>query len=414
MVPSFDGSDDLIWIGGPGEGFGVFVGFGNEAIDGGLEIDEGMEDTPLEAPFCEFGEEAFDGVEPRGGCWREVENKPLVAIEPGPDLRMLMGGVVVEDDVDSLVRRDLSVDHVEEADELLVPVAMHIAPDNRPVEDVQSGEKRRGSIAFVVVGHGAETPLLHGQSRLGAVQRLDLAFLIDGQDDGVGGRIDIQPNDIAQFADEVRIVRELEPPIAVRLQTMATPDATDRAFTDANCHGHHQSRPMGRFDGRVRQRQRRHALDHFEAKRRDARWPCFVTQKAVDAFLHEPLLPAPDAGLRFARPAHDLVRSGAVRTQKDDCREVVLYGTVTYPSKTDLLGCGSTVTKILSVTNPATFYLDEIQLRATTDVADTFFDKMAKLTIMPAAFGGSSTDRETKMTKEIDIGSGVHFYYILY
>jgi hypothetical protein len=45
LVPSFDGSDDLIWIGGPGEGFGVFVGFGNEAIDGGLEIDEGMEDT---------------------------------------------------------------------------------------------------------------------------------------------------------------------------------------------------------------------------------------------------------------------------------------------------------------------------------------------------------------------------------
>ena len=152
LVPSFDGSDDLIWIGGPGEGFGVFVGFGNEAIDGGLEIDEGMEDTPLEAPFCEFGEEAFDGVEPRGGCWREVENKPLVAIEPSPDLRMLMGGVVVEDDVDSLVRRDLSVDHVQEADELLVPVALHIAPDNRPVEDVQSGEKRRGSVTHGLVG----------------------------------------------------------------------------------------------------------------------------------------------------------------------------------------------------------------------------------------------------------------------
>ena len=77
---------------------------------------------------------------------------------------------------------------------------------------------------------------------------------------------------------------------------------------------------MGRFDGRVCQRQRRHALDHVGAKRRDARRPRFVTQKAVDAFLHEPLLPAPDAGLRFARPAHDLVRSDAVRTQEDDSR----------------------------------------------------------------------------------------------
>ncbi len=67
MVPSFDGSDDPIWIGGPGEGFGVFVGFGDEAIDGDLEIDEGMEDAPPEAPFCEFGEESFDGVGMRDG-----------------------------------------------------------------------------------------------------------------------------------------------------------------------------------------------------------------------------------------------------------------------------------------------------------------------------------------------------------
>ncbi len=97
MVPSFNGNDDPIRIGGPGEGFGVFVGFGDEAIDGGLEIDEGMEDTPLEAPFCELGEEAFDGVERPAECWREVENVPLVAIGPGPDLWMLMGGVALPD-----------------------------------------------------------------------------------------------------------------------------------------------------------------------------------------------------------------------------------------------------------------------------------------------------------------------------
>ena len=188
-----------------------------------------------------------------------MENKPLVAIEPAPDLWMLMGGVVVEDDVDGLVRRDLSVDHVQEPDELLVPVVVHIASDNCPVEDVQGGEECRGSVALVVVGHSAQTPLLHGQARLGAVERLDLAFLVYGQDDGVGGRIDVKPNDIAQFADEVRVVRELELPIAVRLQAMGTPDAPDRAFTDAGRRGHHRGRPMGRLDGRVRQRQRHHA-----------------------------------------------------------------------------------------------------------------------------------------------------------
>jgi hypothetical protein len=87
--------------------------------------------------FCEFGEEAFDGVEPRTGRWREVENKPFVAIEPGSDLWMLMSSAVAENNVDGLVRRDLNVDDVQEADELLVPVALHIAPDHRPVGDVQ-------------------------------------------------------------------------------------------------------------------------------------------------------------------------------------------------------------------------------------------------------------------------------------
>ena len=59
-----------------------------------------------------------------------------------------------------------------------MPVVLHIAPDNRPVKDVQGGEERRGSIAFIVVGHGAETPLLHGQARLGAVQRLSYGDIV--------------------------------------------------------------------------------------------------------------------------------------------------------------------------------------------------------------------------------------------
>ena len=140
MVPSFDSSDDFIRVGGPEKRFGIFVGFDDEAIDGGLEINEGVEDATVKPPPGKFGEESFDGVEPRTGCRGEVENKPLVAIEPSPDLWMFMGGVVVENDMDDLVFGDLSIDHVQETDELLVPVALHIASDHGPVEDVQGGE----------------------------------------------------------------------------------------------------------------------------------------------------------------------------------------------------------------------------------------------------------------------------------
>ena len=43
----------------------MYVGFGNESIDGGLKIDEGKTDTAFVAPVCALGEEFFDGAEPR-------------------------------------------------------------------------------------------------------------------------------------------------------------------------------------------------------------------------------------------------------------------------------------------------------------------------------------------------------------
>src|SRR5680860_1815657 len=93
-------------------------------------------------------------------------------VEPPAHLRVLVGGVVVEDDVDELASRDFRLDGVEEADELLMAMALHIAADDRAVEDGQCGEEGGRAVPFVVVGHGSGTALLHGQARLGTVERL--------------------------------------------------------------------------------------------------------------------------------------------------------------------------------------------------------------------------------------------------
>ena len=53
-----------------------------------------------------------------------------MAIEPFADLRVLMGGIVVEDDADSLVGLKLSLDLVEKSDEFLMPMLLHAAPDD--------------------------------------------------------------------------------------------------------------------------------------------------------------------------------------------------------------------------------------------------------------------------------------------
>ena len=61
-----------------------------------------------------------------------MEGEALMAVEPGAHLGMLVGGVVVEDDVDGLTGRQFGVDSVEKADELLMPVTLLFLPMTMP------------------------------------------------------------------------------------------------------------------------------------------------------------------------------------------------------------------------------------------------------------------------------------------
>ena len=63
-MPALDGGDDFVGVCGPCEGFWFGVVFDDEAIDGGLQIDDRDEHAALQSPFGEFGEETFDSVEP--------------------------------------------------------------------------------------------------------------------------------------------------------------------------------------------------------------------------------------------------------------------------------------------------------------------------------------------------------------
>src|SRR5262249_48228758 len=67
------------------------------------------------------------------------------------DLRMLVCGVVVDDHMDDLARWHLGLDGIEEADELLMAMALHTAADDLALEHVESGEERGCAVADVVV-----------------------------------------------------------------------------------------------------------------------------------------------------------------------------------------------------------------------------------------------------------------------
>ena len=110
--------------------------FGEVAVERGLEFDDRAEDPALEPAAGARREERLDRIEPRAGSRGEVEGPARVAGEPGQHPGVLVDGVIVEDRVDHLAGRDPSRSiALREAEELLVPMARHAAPDDPTIEE---------------------------------------------------------------------------------------------------------------------------------------------------------------------------------------------------------------------------------------------------------------------------------------
>jgi hypothetical protein len=92
---------------------------------------------------------------------------------------------------------------------------------------------------------------LHRQTRLGAVERLNLALLVDRQHDGVGRRIDVEADHVVQLGNERRVGGQLEGPPAVRRQAVLLPDLLHRGDGEARGGGHGARRPVGRLVRRL-------------------------------------------------------------------------------------------------------------------------------------------------------------------
>ena len=181
------------------EGFGVPVVIGDVALDGVFEVGDRCEDAAPDAPPRDGGKEAFDRIQPGGRGGREVKHPSGMVREPLIHLGMLMGSIIVENDMDDLADLNLPLHGIEEGNELLMAMAFHAAANHRTIEHVQGGEQCRGSVALVIVGHGRAFAGLQRQARLGAIERLDLAFLVDGQHHRVAGRVHVKANRILDF-----------------------------------------------------------------------------------------------------------------------------------------------------------------------------------------------------------------------
>jgi hypothetical protein len=82
LVPAFDGGDDFVGVGGPDEGLGHLVGLLDEAVDGGLKVDDGAEDAALSRRLESLAKKPSTALSQEQEVWQEVEGEAGVAVEP--------------------------------------------------------------------------------------------------------------------------------------------------------------------------------------------------------------------------------------------------------------------------------------------------------------------------------------------
>jgi hypothetical protein len=172
-----------------------------------------------------------------------VDVDARVRLQPGLDLPVLVGGVVVHDQVQVLV--GIAAGEVAEEDqELLVPVPRLAQASDLAGGDLKRGEQRGGSVSDLVVGTALGLPGLHRQRILGPVQRLNLALLDHAEHDRFHRRVEIQADDVGDLGDKFGVGGELERLGPPRLRSVMPPSPQHRRGVDVQMIGEQPGRPM--------------------------------------------------------------------------------------------------------------------------------------------------------------------------
>ena len=118
----------------------------------------------------------------------------------------------------------------QEAQELLMAMTLIALSHDPPLQDLQGRKQRGRAVAFVVVRHRATAAFFHGQARLRAIQRLNLALLVHANHHRLLGRIQVKAHHVGQLLQKPRVARQLEALHPVRFYMVAPPDVADRRF----------------------------------------------------------------------------------------------------------------------------------------------------------------------------------------
>lgn len=235
---------DRLDRGMPHKWLGVAVGGTQVSADGMGKLWNAGKATSPDTLLGEVSEPSLHKVHPGRAGRDEVQVETRVSAQPFLHIGLSVGPVIVQDQVEGHVSRELPVQSPQEAQELLVPVARETLPNHPPVQNIERRKKRGDTVPQVVMGHGSTAPLFYGQPGLGALQGLNLALLVNTQDNGLIGRVQVQPYDISELLGETRVSGELESLGTVRLKSVSVPYPVNSGVADALGLGHGACAPV--------------------------------------------------------------------------------------------------------------------------------------------------------------------------
>jgi arabinofuranosyltransferase len=251
---------------GPGKGVAPPVVVLHEGLDLLDEISDAAKRPTANRSLGDQVEPDLDLIEPRRIGGRVVDVEAGARGEPTTDARVLVRRVVVDDEMDVELLRDRLFDVTQELKELLVAMPALALGEDATGSDIEGREEGGRPVADVVVGDAFDVAEADRQHGLGAVEGLDLALLVDTQDDRVVGRIQIEPDDVTHLLDEEGIRRDLEVLLAMGLKAERLPDALYGGLRDPRLRGDRAARPVRpvpglRLQGLAKQRRDRFVAD---------------------------------------------------------------------------------------------------------------------------------------------------------
>src|ERR1035438_7147947 len=125
-----------------------------------------------------------------------------------------------------------------------MPMPLLAQTDHFSIQSIERCEQRGRAVALVIVGHGASPAALQRQTRLRAVESLNLALLVAAQHQSMLGWIEVKADDGFQLFGEVRIGRHFKRLHQMRLEPVVVPDAPHRGLAEADRSRHGSCGPM--------------------------------------------------------------------------------------------------------------------------------------------------------------------------